>query len=114
MPFYSLLSSEEAGDEDDEDDENDTELSQGLQYFETLSDIDFTTETTRDRDFDDSEAEVEYNPTFKLMNPENNFPGRVMLRSPSPLFMEKIKANQEAKHTTQHHVTTPLASKIIS
>ncbi|XP_055332604.1 uncharacterized protein LOC129584463 [Paramacrobiotus metropolitanus] len=63
--------SEDEGPEDEEEEDDELELSPGLEYFETLSDIDFTEDIERQRDFDDRIVEVEYGPEYKLTKPVN-------------------------------------------
>ena len=50
----------------------DFELSPGLEYFETVSDIDFTSELERDRDFDDWNEDVEGGTAYTIIQPETN------------------------------------------
>ncbi|GAU94310.1 hypothetical protein RvY_06106-1 [Ramazzottius varieornatus] len=48
--------------EDEEEAENALDVSPDFEYFETVSDIDFTNEILRDRDFDEEEEDVSYDP----------------------------------------------------
>ncbi|OQV24666.1 hypothetical protein BV898_01725 [Hypsibius exemplaris] len=63
------ISDDEQEEEEDEGDA-DIELSPGLEYFETVSDIDFTNEIQRDRDFDDWNQDVDGTAEYTVIRPD--------------------------------------------
>lgn len=65
---------EEAASEEEDEGKVDIDLSPGLEYFETLSDVDFSEELIRDRDFDDSDPVVEFGPGYDIVKPVKSYP----------------------------------------